>query len=241
MRDIRVPETAHGRFWPLATLSCAYLTLALWATAAEVRGRVSTDEGKPVPYVQVRLVRIVLPPTPPEIQTAISDSSGGFSIKDVYSGTWKLCGTVAGRQLVDPCTWMKPSAPLIISDRDSVVEANLAVEDGVLLRVRIDDPTKILPRLDRPREGFLLQPGIRSATGFFYPLRLASSDRRGYNFEVVLPRGTTVRLIFHLFNAKLQDQQGKSIAPDYSLSLQTERGRVIPMLRYSAVRPEGRP
>ncbi len=130
-------------------------------------------------------------------------------ISALNGGPYAICVNVPRSDLLDPCAWSS-EPPLVRVAADSTSSGNVRLETGALLRVRIEDPRKVVAtpfhQADPGREP--LEVGVFLRDRSLYNATWMSSDRRGHDYEVRVPLGTELQFAIRPGKLKVFDDKG---------------------------------
>ncbi len=139
-----------------------------------------------------------------ESHFAVTDAEGRFQVAGLNNGPFVICVTAAGQEILDPCEWTRPM-PIYRLPSGTV---QVTVQKGATLRIRLDDPERLLPTATRPRTGVAVEPGVRTPDKEFHRAALRSSDRTGHNFEIVVPAEVGLESRVDVLGVQVIDEVG---------------------------------
>jgi hypothetical protein len=139
--------------------------------------------------------------------TAVTSSNGAFSISGVAPGTYSICVQEPGGAHLDPCHWSTP-VRIKVAAGQTVASPSIVAVKGTLLQVRVNDPGGLWKPGNGNPEVLI---GVILPASLFQPMRLASSDAGGKNFDVAIPSGTPVKMSVTAPHFAISDNQGLSL------------------------------
>jgi hypothetical protein len=191
------------------------------STTGALQGSVKDTQGQVVAAAQVRYQRVVQTvragkqtlPAPGEAlvnDVVTADGNGAFSASNLPPGQYMLCASVPGAPYLDPCIWHRPVAVTVSAATTSA--PNLTLEKGVFLKVRINDPQRLLPQaLDGPLTPRKLIVGVLYANGAYQGAVNAGVDSAGRNYQLAIPAATPLKLWLLSRDVVLTDANGASV------------------------------
>jgi hypothetical protein len=208
--------------WYVAVLAGAPCVVAQTSsTTGALQGSIKDTQGQVVPTAQIRYQRVVQTvrvgnqtlPAPGEAvvnNLVTADATGAFSLANLPSGQYVLCANVPGAPYLDPCIWHRP-IPVTVSAAVTSVPS-LTLEKGVFLKVRINDPQRLLPRtLDGPLTPRKLLVGVLYANGAYQGALNTGVDSAGRNYQLAIPAATAFKLWLFSRDVTLTDANGDSV------------------------------
>lgn len=180
----------NGQIWLIAALAGAVVMGQAPGTAT-ITGTVVDDTGAGVGEAVVTAQRT----EPPfAMARARALANGNFTLSGLGAGPYRLCATVRGRGLLDPCQWTERAPGTVsLAAGQRLAGQRVAMSKGTTLRVRVTDAGKLLETADAGARGHLLI-GVWSAEGIFYPMILTGKDAAGSDYEAPIPVDHPVRL-----------------------------------------------
>ena len=88
----------------------------------------------------------------------------------------------------------------------------LRVADSSILKIRIDDPTKVLGQKTKDGRTPHLLLGVWGGNGLFVPAHKTSSDSAGAQYQLSIPRDTALKLQLSSRDLKLADSNGAAVS-----------------------------
>ena len=93
-----------------------------------------------------------------------------------------------------------------VSAQQRSASVSLTMKKGVLVPIRVDDPSGLLKQHEGKTAGAFLVIGVFSDTKVFFPAMILSTDASGRNHQVVVPHDVPLKLIvttsfFHIGDA----------------------------------------
>jgi hypothetical protein len=159
----------------------------------------------------------------------VSDGQGKFSV-DVPPGFgYSVCAESPRASLLN-CVWYLGESLVQVPPDAKGQEMVFTLHNGSLLRIRVNDPKRILPTL-----GTRNAPGapigefsLWDSQGHYHPVPGTSSDEKGLNYEVLVPVGLDVRLTVRGYNVQVLNQGNTAAPAGANLSSQLSNlGQVI--------------
>ena len=152
-------------------------------------------------------------PAPGEevVQNVISaDAKGMFVLPNLPSGDYVLCGGVPTLPYLDPCKWA--ASPRVTVAPNAASKATLVLTKGVFLKVRINDPTHLLPQVkDGPLRASNLIVGVKFANGAYLGATNTGVDTSGRDYEMIVPTGVPLKLWLFSHHVSLADTSGQAV------------------------------
>ena len=186
------------------------MSLKPTSTTGQISGIVRDQTGIPVPAATVVVSRTfpITGVAGPRSFTTVTDSHGCYSVPNLPVGSYKVCPSAAGAQMLDPCLWTVKHPFWNVQGGQSAT-VNVALDKGQYVYVRVDDPGAKLPAAETATNG---APAVRVfVTGTHgTPLQLdeASRDPQGRNYWVLVPKGQDIPLQFDPGNLTVQRSDG---------------------------------
>lgn len=151
---------------------------------------------------------------------AFSQSDGAFSFKQLAPGTYTLCAQIPATQaapsddpFLDTCIWRDSTEPHIpLTAGQNVSNVALLVKRGKLLKIRVNDPQKLLPAQAGAGAGPHLQLQITSASLTAHRIPLTAQDANGRDFAIVIPTGVQHNINIASSAFRLADGNGAASA-----------------------------
>jgi hypothetical protein len=182
---------------------------------------VKDTQGQLLAGAQVRYRRVVQTvrvgrqtvPTPGEawIEGQVAaDAGGAFSPANLPVGDYMLCASVPSAPYLDPCVWRQ--AVRVTLSVSVVASPTLALEKGVFLKVRINDPLRLLPQgVEGPWTPRKLLVGVMYANGAYHGAQNTGADTAGRDYQLVIPTGTAFKLWLFSTDIALTDARGNAV------------------------------
>jgi hypothetical protein len=182
------------------------LALALsqlaFSQTAKLQGVVTDDSGKPVAGAYA--VATLQSPTDHSTYSAVTGSSGDYLLANLKSGTYSLCIQSPSGPHLNPCQWAT-ATQITLATNQTLANLAIAVVEGAILQVRIDDVRKLISTTDD------LLLGVYLPSGFFQPMRLASQDAAGRTYTLAVPKKASVRVSIISTHLQLADSKGAAL------------------------------
>jgi hypothetical protein len=190
-------------------------------TVGALQGFTRDTQGLVVANAQIRYERVtqkvnigkVPLPAPGEAvvnSVVTADAGGAFSVSNLPPGQYMLCASVPGAPYLDPCIWHRP-VPVTVSAAATSVP-NLTLEKGVYLKVRINDPQRLLPQTaDGPLTPRKLLVCVLYANGAYHGAVNTAIDSAGRDYQLAVPTATAFKLWLFSRDIALIDANGGSV------------------------------
>ena len=81
-----------------------------------------------------------------------------------------------------------------------------------MLRIRVDDPGQLLAEHEGKTVGAHLLLGVGGAASLFHPARVAATDSKGRDYQILIPFDTPVKLVINSARFQLSDAVGQPVA-----------------------------
>ena len=206
-------------FYFTASLAIAVQAVSLGQSpglGGMIRGSVILDSsGKGVPAATVMLAQIAAP-TRQRIQPQVlySGKDGSFFFSQLPPGKYQVCARLSQSNLLDPCDW-EPKLNIYFLATDQLVpNARIVLKEGVLLPVRLDDPTDFVSNNQGKRPGSHVLLGVPLPNGAFLPVTPSdnnNSSKGGKEHQILIPLDRDVRMIAASRDFQLSDPSGKKM------------------------------
>ncbi len=145
----------------------------------------------------------------------VADSNGAFSLESLPVGDYLLCATVPTAAYLDPCSWQGAVRATVTAA--SVTQVTLTLTKGVFLRVRVNDPTGLLPSVVDGPFGGGLAAGVKFGNGAYLGAANTDVDSGGRDYQMVIPVGTPLSLWLHSSKVALVNSQGHAVSTSGAL------------------------
>lgn len=170
-------------FW--IVLAGLLLSMALpgqvTGATGRVSGRVLDDSGRPLRNAAVTLHAVGAE----KPVTLTSAANGVFEGAAIVPGTYRVCVRGAeGALALDPCLWAAFAPEVFVRAGQTTVLADVVLETGTVLEIRIVDVAKQLTR--RPAPG-LQMAGIWTDKSVFFPLRGEAAQDGVTSYRMLVP------------------------------------------------------
>jgi hypothetical protein len=195
-------------------------TIQAFAQApAALRGIVTDEDGRPLPAAVVRCQRIprltrvgnhfeVARGEAVVSRSVSPDVQGAFAALDLPPGYYVICAGFPGAAYLDPCQWS--TSPNVTLSAGAVGTPSLVLRKGVFLRVRVNDPARLLPSEAGIMSAGNLIVGVRFGNGAFHGAH-RRIDKTGRDYEMVIPAGMPMSLWVFSRHVTLTDAKGSSL------------------------------
>jgi hypothetical protein len=125
--------------------------------------------------------------------SATSDSSGAFSIASLPIGQYEVCADTPGLAYLDPCKWS--SSPSINVVQAQTNQANIQLQEGVFLRVHVNDAAGLLPSSpESPAGPAHLIIGVIVGSGGFWAASVTGSTGTSREYMLKIPTNVPLKL-----------------------------------------------
>jgi hypothetical protein len=165
------------------------------AQTASVSGAVVDDKGHAVPGAILTLGRTIgaKSSTLFNPRTAVSDASGLFVFSKLPPGLYRVCASVLGSDLLDPCEWFPNPPAVFLQAGQSSSGLWVEMKHGKLLDIRLDDATHSLkPNAVGVVNNIAIVRAV-SSRGFHVMPKVAE-DADGQNHTIAVPVGVALTL-----------------------------------------------
>jgi hypothetical protein len=182
---------------------------------------VAKDEtGLPLPGAHVEYHRLVAlsgvgrqaAPAPGEAvvhSVVAADANGASALSGLPAGNYILCGWVPSGPYLDPCKWgVMPKATI---SPNAVSSATVVLRKGVLLKVRINDPQRLLPQTKDGPLGGPFVVGVKFGKGAFLGAENTGMDSAGRSYQMAIPVGQQLYLWIFSRRFALTDAANKPV------------------------------
>ncbi len=200
-----------GGFLPLRVwgLAAVLVLPAAMSAAGRIEGKLQTESGAPVAGAKL-IASPVLPPADGKLGkqvSAVSGEDGSFAFDQVPAGQYRICGTVAGSDLLNPCEWSNPVPTIDLAEGATSSGNVITLTKGTYVHVRVTDKGHWLRKKDT-------RPFLLNVWGPLGPrsLALVADDNDGRTFRTLVPFDTDVRLGVTPGALQVSDQAGKVLA-----------------------------
>ena len=171
-----------------ATIGILLSALAPLAHAQpSVSGRILDDGGKPVPSAVVYLQpQQQQQGDPGKGQKADTNPAGEFSAAGLADGVYNVCVHMPEKGYINACNWLKNPPTVTVKKGQAAINADVPVQTGVKVQVRVNDPGRNLQVLGPVARPPFLLVGVWSEKGFFYPMGRVGGSNSG-DYEITVP------------------------------------------------------
>jgi hypothetical protein len=189
--------------------------------AATLQVSVRDTQGQPLAGAQVRYRRVVqtvraggqvvLAPGEAWVDGQVAaDAGGAFSPANLPVGDYMLCASVPSAPYLDPCVWRQAVRATVSAATAAI--PTLTLEKGVFLKVRINDPLRLLPQgVEGPWTPRKLLVGVMYANGAYQGAQNTGADAAGRDYQLVIPAGTAFKLWLFSTDIALTDATGNAV------------------------------
>lgn len=224
---------------PVRNLSASVISLIFTAgsfaqtaaNTASIAGKTIEENGAPVRALVTATARGAL-------VRVSSGLDGAFTFTGLAAGSYRICaqplsGAPGPRQdpLVDSCTQQNLSDPKYsLAANQTRIGAIVTLQRGVLLNVRVNDPSKLLPAIagSFPASQHLTI-SIAGPSGFHRIIPITAQDTMGRTHGIVIPYDTRHKL-FVRGGFALKDSNGRDYDGVTPVDIQAARGVPLPAI-----------
>ena len=216
-------------FVPALVLSLsASLTAQTTGSTAGISGIVREESGPAIPAVVLAVSGSVMRHTS-------SGPDGAFQFTQLPAGSYRLCAQVPQEKIrrgddrfVDSCgLWESVPPPVTLAAGETRKGAVVTVARGYLLKIRVNDPGKLLPPPIGKNGGNALSLMIFGASGLPHNIPIVSQDAAGRDHAVVIPYGMPHKLSIQSSVLSLNDEIGRQIATTAPMDITLARGAAL--------------
>ena len=178
--------------------------------AGGIQGTVTdASDNKPIAKAFVSATRTVLPPLRVTVQ---SGADGLFTIGGLPAATYTLCVAPASDGYLDPCVWNPPAPTVTLAAGQKSSGNILRMQPGSILKIHLDDPGQLLHQ--KSKTGYLphLETGVQPPKGTFRPAHVAGMSLTGIDYQITVPRDTSLVFAIRSFSLKLADANAVPLA-----------------------------
>jgi hypothetical protein len=220
-------------FLCLAAIGASVIGSAQDKANASISGKLVSDIAYlPVQQGSVTAIRAGVPPFSQTVQIA---TGGTFQIGSLSAGRYTIC--VQANGLLDPCQWDLATVVVTVGAGESSTGNALTLKAGSVTTLRLDDPSQVLAANAKAGRSPSILAGIWSGTTTaalapivaiasktilpsppkqFHPMRMASQDATGSNYEVLIPHNTPLDFHIESPDVVLADLSGLALANNAS-------------------------
>jgi hypothetical protein len=145
----------------------------------------------------------------------VSQATGAFFFPNLQPGSYRVCVTLAGSDLLNPCEWSSNPTLVNLEAGRLVPGVTIDMKTGVRVHVRIDDPEEGLSSNSKSRNGGEVLVGLWTERGF-REIPNVFEDDAGRNHSIVVPFGKAAKVSFHGINVQIYDKDNKKADSTYS-------------------------
>jgi len=165
-------------------------------------------------------------------QQAITAPDGAFQFSNLRTGTYVICARVTGRNarpqdepFVDSCLWQDRTALKVsLAPGENRQGVNLPLKHGYLLKVRVNDPGRLLPPAVGKTAGNHLYITLAAPSSLGQHVPIIGEDSAGRDHGIVIPYDTPHKLVIHSSTFVVQDGNGRDINASAASDVRAERG-----------------
>jgi hypothetical protein len=208
--------TTRARLWTRRLLGLAVFLVGngIWAQdTGKITGLVQGAlDGKPVPGAWVTLLSVPGVGVKPYNAQTTTASDGTFVFTQVPAGTFQVCPQAPNSALLAPCSWQPPPPQVKVTTGQSVQMPAIQMTRGILLLVRIDDPTGVRAANDQAGSGVHLQVGVRTPATMVQEVPVMAKDSKGYDQGIYVPADTPLEISVFSSSLVLADGSGAAVS-----------------------------
>jgi hypothetical protein len=205
----------------VVAFSAGQLIVSAQATAS-ISGKLVPDLiNTPIPMAYVTATKSGLPPF---AQTVRAAANASFQFSRLPSGIYTICVNATG--FLNPCEWNLPTLVVNVGTGQSMAGNNLTIKLGTAAKLRIQDSSSLLSQKTKDGRTPYILAGVWTGVAAnallptilptllptaavrppslptqFHPVHPTGADRAGANFEVTVPRNTSLN--FHITSGDL--------------------------------------
>ena len=197
----------------VAGAACIATILCGQALAGSIAGFIITLGGQPVKMARVlAMARAGSTGTGAPKNSLPSAADGGFSVEGLAAGTYAICVQVPGSLFLDPCRWSATPPTITLSDSQALTGVQIALQQGSMVKVQINDPGGYLQANEGKTPGAHLLVGVWTANGLFYPAAMATRGSSGREYRLVVPYSTPLKLSVYSKVFRISDEKKIPVA-----------------------------
>jgi len=206
-----------------------------------IAGRLADDDGAGISNGRVSLLLVTAAPARGLVAKdwlAATGVDGSFRFTGLFPGRYRVCAQAPEGPWLGTCEWSPDAAPTVeLTAAVPVVNLTVALKRGVVLPIRVDDPSGYLGRHEGKTPGAHLLVGIGGGGALFHPASPVKSDANGRDYQVLVPEGTPLTLVMSSAVFQMADSSGRLLAtsPTASFPVMIFEGAPTPSFRFSVV------
>lgn len=190
------------------------------ASTSSIEGSVREDKGGAVKYALVTVSSAATPGAKPFLKSVpTAPATGIFRLTGLPAGTYRLCAQVPTMiyganedQFTDNCIWADANAPrIILTQGQAKTGAVVTLTRGHMVKVRVNDPGKLLPPPSGKHAGSALALHIAGPNGVRF-IPISNTDAGGRDHSIVIPYSVAHKLAIQSNSVQLQDEKGRTIS-----------------------------
>ena len=162
------------------------------AQTSSVSGIIVDPKGKTVDSAVVTAGLATFDPAVRNLHV-LTGKGGTFSFAKLPAGTYRLCIQAPGTDLLDPCRWRIPIM-VKVDGKTDVSNMRIALEQGVPLKIRIDDAGQLLEKNEGKTKGTHLLVGVWTGSKFFQTAPITGKDNKGRDHTIYVPKDEQVKV-----------------------------------------------
>ena len=191
------------------TISACFL---LGQTQGQITGQIDGPDGKPLPgaVVSAHLVPSGTAKVKASAASAVTATSGSFSISNLAPGTYRICAQSPTVAALDPCQWSATPPTITVSSGQPAKLPTVTLAKGHPVQVHIDDPQQLLVT-NAKKPGVHLLVGVWTPKGLFVAMPITSTQATGRDHQTFIPYDTPLTLSVHSKAFKMTDANGAPV------------------------------
>jgi hypothetical protein len=170
---------------------------------------------------------------PRTLWTATTSAVGAFRFTGLPGGNYQLCSQAPATAWLSPCEWNPGPALLTLSNSQSTVSTTVTMKKGVIIPIRVDDPTGSLNQNEGKIPGAHLLLGTTNSVSSYRQATVVSSDASGRNYQILIPFGSTINIVAFSTYFSLVNSLGASVPrPGSTTRVLVHQGQAPPSLYF---------
>lgn len=218
-------------------IAMAAMLAACPAFAGTLTGSVQTTSGSPVANAQVIInIQPTTPTTQPFSTSVQTGADGTFTASNLPAGTFNVCPQLTSSDLLAPCAWEATWPKVTVAATGTTTMPPIQMKQGILLSVRVDDPSGKRQSSEGSVPGAHLFTGVKSPSGIVIPM-VATQNGSGYDHNLLIPYDTDLQ--FHIYSKyfNVSDNNNNGAAVDKNngnvTPIHVNNGNKPPSLKYT--------
>lgn len=155
---------------------------------ASIAGFLVDDRGHTLGGAQLNAVRVTGArlTTPFSSRTTSSDGAGFFTFKSLPQGLYRVCASIPGTDLLDPCEWSSRPPSVFLQAGKASTGLWVEMAHGKLVNIRIVDQGQSLKADSNGHNNHQAIVRLRSP-GKFHPMPKSTEDSNGQSHTIAVP------------------------------------------------------